>query len=252
MLADRVLQHPLQRAVAAQQLGRGLRADALGAGQAVGGVAAQGDEVGDELGPDPVALLDLCRPNCFGPFAFTAGLDVEDRDPLVGALVHVAVAGHQQRPAAGLRLAAGVGAEQVVGLEVVAGRHGPAEGLEEIAGGGELGREVVGHRRLALGVVGGVELGPVGGGVGAEAEDDGARLVQLDLAQDQVGGAEQGVDRLAVAADDRVRQRVEGAEQHRGRVDCKQRAGHRLSLCRQAPLRCSFALDGKGKEQRSG
>ena len=54
-----------------------------------------------------------------------------------------------------------------------------------------------GHRLVALGVVGRVELGAVGGGVGAEAEDDGARLVQLDLAQDQVRGPEQRVDGLA-------------------------------------------------------
>ena len=127
---------------------------------------------------------------------------------------------------AGIGLAAGVRAEQIVGLEVLAGRHGPAEGGEELAAGGELGSEIVGHRRLALGVIGGVELGPVGGGVGAEAERDGARPVDFDLAQDQVGGAEQRVDRLPVRPHDRVRQRVESAEQHRGRVDGKQRAGH--------------------------
>ena len=69
VLADRVLEHVLQRAVAAQQLGRGLRADALGAGQAVGGVAAQGDEVGHQLGIDPIALVDLLRADLFGAFA---------------------------------------------------------------------------------------------------------------------------------------------------------------------------------------
>ena len=42
------------------------------------------------------------------------------------------------RPAR-LGLALGVGAEQVVGLEVVAGRDRPAEGLEEVARVGELG-----------------------------------------------------------------------------------------------------------------
>ena len=60
--------------------------------------------------------------------------------------------------------------------------------------GGELRREVVGHLG-ALGVVAGEELDAVVGGVGAEAEDDGARLVLLDLAQDQVRVAEQRVDR---------------------------------------------------------
>ena len=70
------------------------------------------------------------------------------------------------------------------------------------------------------------QLGPVGGGVGPEAEDDRTRLVHFDLAQDQVGGAEQRVDRLPVGADDRFRQRVEGAEQHRGGVDGEERRAH--------------------------
>ncbi len=72
-LADRVVEDRLERAVLAQQIGRGLRADALGAGQAVGRVAAQGDEVGDLLRVDAVALAHpprarplrrLCRRRC--------------------------------------------------------------------------------------------------------------------------------------------------------------------------------------------
>ena len=87
-----------------QQLRRRLRPDALGARQPVGGVAAQGDEVGDQLGVDPVALAHLRRADLFG--AFAAGPDVEHGHVLGRALVHVAVAGQQQRPAAGLGLAA--------------------------------------------------------------------------------------------------------------------------------------------------
>jgi hypothetical protein len=41
----------------------------------------------------------------------------------------------------------------------------------------------------------------------------------IDLAQDQVRRAEQSVHGLAVGPLDRIGQRVEGAEQHRGRVD---------------------------------
>jgi hypothetical protein len=43
--------------------------------------------------------------------------------------------------------------------------------------------------------------------------------VLLDLADDQVGRAEQGVDRVPVGPLDRVRQRVEGAKEDRRRVD---------------------------------
>ena len=88
-----------------------------------------------------------------------------------------------------------------------------------------LRRQLVRHV-VAVGVVGREQLGPVGGGVGPEAEDDRSRLVNFDLAEDQVGGAEQRVDRLPVGADDRFRQRVEGAEQHRGGVDREERSAH--------------------------
>ena len=76
------------------------------------------------------------------------------------------------------------------------------------------------------GVVGGVEVDPVGGGVGSEAEGDRARIVFFDLLEDQVRRAEQGVDRLSVGALDRVGQGVEGAVEHRGQVDGEQGLGH--------------------------
>ena len=92
---------------------------------------------------------------------------------------------------------------------------------------GELRRQLVGHRRLALGVVGGVELGPVGGGVGPEAEDDGARPVDLDLSRIRLAVPSSALTGFPSRPDDRARQRVEGAEQHRGRVDGEQGRGHR-------------------------
>ena len=130
-LADRVVEHRLQRAVLAQQLGRGLRADALGAGQAVGGVAAQGDEVGDQLGADPVALAHLARGRPLRRLCRRCGRRARSpRRRRTGTCRgRRSAAGRGRRP----RPRAGVGAEQVVGLEVVAGRDGPAEGLEEVA-----------------------------------------------------------------------------------------------------------------------
>ena len=71
-----------------------------------------------------------------GAGAFAAGSHVEHGHVLGRALVHVAVAGQQQRPPARLGLGAGVGPEQVVGLEVLADRDRPAEGGEEL----EIGR----------------------------------------------------------------------------------------------------------------
>ena len=49
--------------------GGGLLADALGAGDPVGRVAAQGDEVGHLLGIDPVSLADLLRGHLLGAAA---------------------------------------------------------------------------------------------------------------------------------------------------------------------------------------
>ena len=147
-------------------------------------------------------------------------------EPL-GALEHVAVAGHQQAPAAGLPLLLGEGAEQVVGLERLAGRRSvQPKAPKKSAESSHCGPQLVGEGRLAVGVVGREQLEPVGGGVGPEAEHDGPRLVRLDLAQDQVGGAEQRVDRLAVRPLDRLRQGVERPEEHRGGIDGEQRAWH--------------------------
>ena len=90
---------------------------------------------------------------------------------LADALVHVAVAGHDQRLAAGGDLDLGERAEQVVGLEAGRGLLRPAEAGEELGRLLELPGERVGDRR-AVGVVGGVELGAVVRGLGAEAQDD--------------------------------------------------------------------------------
>ena len=92
-------QRALQRAVAPQQLGGRLRADPRRAGQAVGGVAAQRDEVGHLLRLDAVALAHLpparspaaCRP-CAARGSPRARPTAEQ----------VAVAGQQQRAPARL------------------------------------------------------------------------------------------------------------------------------------------------------
>ena len=111
-------------------------------------------------------------------------------------------------------------AEQVVGLEGLVAGDQPAESREEGGAVGPLRRERVGNLG-AVGVVAGVELDPVLGRFGTEAEDDGARSVSLDLAQDQIGGAEQRVDRIAVAPLDRVGKGKERAVEQRRGVDCE-------------------------------
>jgi hypothetical protein len=57
-----------------------------------------------------------------------------------------------------------------------------------------------------------------------EADNDRARRVVLDHAQDQVRGAEQRVHRPAIGTLDRRRQRKERAEEDRVAVDYQQRS----------------------------
>jgi hypothetical protein len=77
-----------------------------------------------------------------------------------------------------------------------------------------------------LGVVAGVELRPVGRGIGAEAHDDRARPVLLDHAHHHVRAPQQPVDGVAVVVRDRLGQREEATEEERRGVDDEQRAGH--------------------------
>jgi len=197
-------------------------ADALGAGEAVRGVAAQGDEVGHELGPDAVALAHLLRPHLGEALARLLHQHVH----LVGdALEHVAVAGEDQRAAAPALLGERERVHEVVGLEPVVVEHGPAERLPERPRLRPLDREAVGHRR-AVGVVGGVGLGAVGGGLGAEAVHDRARLVLLDHLEHRVGRAQQRVDGPAVGPRDRVGEREERSVEQVGGVGDEEWTGH--------------------------
>ena len=189
----------------------------LRARDAVGGVAAQRDEVGHLRGRHPVAPAHLVGVDGLG--APAAGADVEHGHAVVAHWYMSRSPVITSARAAGVRLARGRRSR--------AGRRPRASRARRTIqpnasknprAVGELGRQRVGHLG-PLRVVAVEQLDAVVGGVGAEAEHHRARGVLLDLAQDEVGGAEQRVDRQAVLALDRVRQRVEGAEQHRGGVD---------------------------------
>ena len=210
--------------MAVQKVGGRLLTDPPPARQAVGRVAAQRDEVGDELRRHAVAFAHLVRVDDVGTSG--AAAQIEHGDRVRRALEHVAVAGEDQRLAAGLGLDPRERAEHVVGLHIDGRQRGPAERVEEVRGGGELAVERV-RGRLPVGVVWLVELGAVGGRLLAEAQHDGAGRTSFELEQDQVGRAEQGVHRPALAVGDRIRQGVEGAEEQRRSVDDEQRVAHR-------------------------
>jgi hypothetical protein len=161
--------------------------------------------------------------------ALGAGSREQDRDALAHALEHVAVAGEEQRAAAGRHLGLGEAAKQVVGLQVARVQRRPAEGAEERRRALPLPCQLVGHRR-PVGVVAGVQLDPVGRGFGAEAHDHGARRMALDGLQHEVRATQQSVDRVSVAVGYRARQREERAVQQRGGVDGDQRSGDARTL----------------------
>ena len=242
----RKLDQALQAPVRAQQLGGALLADSTGPRQAVGRVAAQGDEVRDLLRIDAVAAAHLV---CFDERWTGPAAREQDGDGVADALEHVAVAGEQQRAAAGGAL--GGGQRRRAGRRP-RGRPRradvPAERAEEAARVAPLVGELVGHRR-AIGVVGRIGRRAVGRGLRAEAEDDGPRVVLLDGLQQQVGRSEQRVDRPAVGVGDRLRQGEERAVEQRRRVDGEQRGGHERPLCQPRRLDRRTARpreDGRG------
>ena len=65
--------------------------------------------------------------------------------------------------------------------------------------------------------------------LGPGGQHHGARRVALDDPEQEVGGAQQGVDGAVVGAADRPGQREEGAVQERGGVDGEERGGHRAA-----------------------
>ena len=194
-----------------------------GAREPVGRVSAEGDEVGDELGADPIAAGNLGRVDLLK--ATGALREDEDADLPGGALVHVAVAGEDQAPTAACLLSLPQRAEQVVGLELGVVGGAPAEGLKQRRCLLELTRQRVGHGG-PLGVVGGVQLGAVVGGFGAEADHDRPGTAVRGDPQDHVDRPEQGVDPLTVGSLDRVGEGEERAVEDERSVDREQRSGH--------------------------
>ncbi len=174
LLRVRCSEHVLERPVVAQQLGCRLRADAGRAGDPVGGVAAQRDQVGHERRFDAVALANLRRSKLAGAAALA---QLEHGDLLADRAIQVAIACHQQRAPAGGLLGARVGEHHVVGLERVAAGDMPAEACQQRRCTLPLPRQLARHR-IAMRVVGRVELDAILRLLGAEAGDDGAQRLR--------------------------------------------------------------------------
>ena len=202
-----VLDHLLERAVLPDQLAGGLVADARDAGDVVRGVALEADEVGNLLGPDPVARLDALR-----------RVDVDVRDParrhhqrhVVGdELERVAVGGDDGRldpRLVGLRRERG---DDVVRLPALELEVAVAERLDDRPEVRELLAQEIRHRpalRLVVLRDGGAVHGP-----GVPGDGDALRLVVGEELEEHVREAEQRVRREALARRQLLGQREEGA-----------------------------------------
>jgi len=210
-------QEGLKVAVLVDQQGRGLDADARGAGHVVDGVAAKGLDLDHLVRRDAELLDHLLRPD---PDVLHG---VEHGHPRAHQLHQVLVGGNDGDLAARLADLAGIGGDQVVGLESRLLQGVDAEGAGGLAHQGELGNKVLGRRR-AVGLVLGVD--PVPEGLLGMVEDHRqmGRRVRLGLHVHQqlpqhVAEAGYGADRQTVRLAGEGRKGVEGPEDEAGAVD---------------------------------
>ena len=155
-----VLEDSLERAVGGDQLRRGLVADSRDAGDVVGGIALQADEVGHLVGRDPQPRLDAL-----------GRVDVHIRDTARGhhqadvvgdELEGIAVGRDDACPDRGLVRPGGERGDHVVGFPALELEVAVAEGLDDRPEERELLPEEIRHRPAVLLVLG-RELRPVHG-----------------------------------------------------------------------------------------
>ena len=207
-----------QIAVFADQLRRGLDADAGHARYVVGGIADQRLHLDDLLGRHAEFLDHL------GPADSLVLHGVEHRDAVADELHQILVGRHDGGLGAGFGCEPRIGGDQVVGLEAALFQAGQVERMHRLADELELGNEIVGRVgpvRLVIGIHRGAE------GLFRFIEHHGEmrRLVlRLHVAQQlpqHVAEAEHGVELQAVRFARDRRQRVIGAKHVAGTVDQK-------------------------------
>ncbi len=224
-------EHRLEVAEALQQLRGGLVADAGDARDVVRGVALEADEVGHELGRDPVAVdhalavVDLRVGD--------AARGRHDPHAVLDELVRVAVAGDDHHRDAALLGLLGERGDHVVGLEALDRDVAVAEGLDQRAQVRPLELEQVGPAR-ALGLVVGRQLLAAGH---PRVPDDDRRhrtVVREDLHEHR-GESEDRVGRPPVGGGDRLGKREERPIGQGVAVDQEELAGRAAVVSRHGP-----------------
>ena len=213
-----MLEQRFEIAVFADQLRRGLDADAGHSRYVVGRIADQRLHLDDFLRPDAEFLHHLGHADAFVFHGVVHG------DAIADELHQVLVGGHDGRGRLGFAGEPRVSRDQVVGLEAGLLQTGDFEGVHRLADQRKLWNEVfrrIRPVRLVFGIKFGAE-GPLG-----FVEHDGqmGRLVGLHLGQElpqHVAEAEHGIDLQAVGFAGQRRQRMVGAEDVAGAVHQKQ------------------------------
>ena len=216
----------LQAAVGLQQLRRGLVADAGHAGDVVGGVALEAEEVDELVGAHAVTLEHLGR--AVDGHVGDALLRGDDARHVGGQLVGVLVARHQQRLVAQLLVARGDGAQHVVALPALDAHHGHVHGLQQLLDDGELHLEVVVHGR-ALGLVLLERFHAKRGAARIERADERVGACDVDELEEHGDEAEHGVGGAPVGGVHGLGHGMVGAVHKRVAVDDGDLLRHGLS-----------------------
>ncbi len=144
-----------ERAVFGDQSARGLGADAEDAGNVVDRIAHQREDVADQFGRDPELGLDLLD---IDPLALHGVEHVDSAAIAFADQLHQILVGGDDRDIPALRLRdAGIGGNQIVGLEPLLLDAGQTEGAGGIADQRELRAQILG-RLGPVGLVGGVDV----------------------------------------------------------------------------------------------
>src|SRR5256714_7219300 len=211
------LERGLERLVPAEDLGRLLRPDPRRAGQPVGRVAAERDEVRHLLRLDAVALAHLRRPDA-RELGDAAGW-LEDRHLCACELERVAVGGGDEDGRLGVRCGRGEGVVRFVPGRL---RVREPQRLDQYRQELELLQELLVEDPAGLGALEG--LVPVGRhGERVPGDEDGARLLRVPEPEQHVREADDRARGATLGAADRLRQGVVGAVREGVAVDGEER-----------------------------
>ena len=228
-----VLVDAVDAPVSRKQARRALVADAGHAGDVVGAVAFEAQEIGELRGRHPVALLDLG--GAVDRHVGDALFGGDDAGEVARQLVSVLVAGDEQRLVAELLVARRDGAQNVVALPALHAHDRHVHGLEQALDDRELHLEVLVHRR-ALRLVLLERLHAERRAARIERADDGVGGCDLDELEEHRDEAEHRVGGRAVGGVHRGRHRMVGAVHERVSVDDGDLSGHRASSPSRFPI----------------